>query len=189
MEATRKRLVLIGIKKDHFGENLSKVQYHFSNVYKVNELKYCEQLLEGLNEENWDIAHIREDISDFITIYAGRKLTLRKIQRFWLKNPKLKRWPVNDRKFSTAPGVYRNLNKDYPATARKANRQFNSQGLQMSPRELARIQGVPDKFRIYMDPNRKIFSINKGRTTVTKTPPYEIARWFYKQLKKVQPWI
>jgi len=188
-QATRKRLVLIGIKKDHFGENLSKVQYHFSNVYKVNELKYCEQLLEGLNEENWDIAHIREDISDFITIYAGRKLTLRKIQRFWLKNPKLKRWPVNDRKFSTAPGVYRNLNKDYPATARKANRQFNSQGLQMSPRELARIQGVPDKFQIYMDPNRKIFSINKGRTTVTKTPPYEIARWFYKQLKKVQPWI
>ena len=59
----------------------------------------------------------------------------------------------------------------------------------MSPRELAIIQGIPKKFKIYMDLNRKTFCINKGRTTVTKTPPMEISRWFYKQLKKVQPWI
>lgn len=188
-QKTRKRLVLIGLKKEHFGENLSKAQYHFSKIYKVNKLKTCKELSKGLKKEDFEFGHVREDISDLITIYAGKKLTLRKIQKFWLKNPNLKRWPVDDRKFTTAPGVYRNLDNDNPAVARKANRQFNQKGLQLTPRELARIQGVPDKFKIYMDPDRKTFSINKGRTTVTKTPPYEIARWFYKQLKKVEPWI
>jgi len=188
-QKTRKRLVLIGLKKSHFGENLSKAQYHFSKVYKVNELKTCKQLSKGLKKEDLEFGHIREDISDLITIYSGKKLTLRKIQRFWLKNPNLKRWPVDDRNFTTAPGVYRNLAHDTPSVARKANRQFNQKGLQLTPRELARIQGVPDKFKIYMDPDRKTFTINKGRTTVTKTPPYEIGKWFYKQLKKVEPWI
>jgi len=188
-QKNRKRLVLIGLKKEHFGKHLLKAQYHFSNVYKVNELKTCKELTKGLKHEDIDIGNIREPISDFITIYSGKKLTLKQIQKFWLENPDLKRWPVNDRKFTTAPGVYRNLANDFPAVARKANRQYNHKGLQLTPRELARIQGVPDKFKLYMDPNRETFSINKGRTTITKTPPYEIARWFYKQLKKVQPWI
>ncbi len=188
-QKTRKRLVLIGIKKDHFKENLAKVQYHFNNVYKVNEIKTCGELRGGLDEEDWEFGHVRENISDLITIYSGKKLTLRKIQEFWLDNPNLKRWPVYDRKFTTAPGVYKNLDNDYPAVARKANRQYNQEGLQITPRELARIQGVPDKFKIWMDPSNKTLSINKGRTTVTKTPPYEIAKWFYKQLKKVRQWI
>jgi asparagine synthase (glutamine-hydrolysing) len=46
------------------------------------------------------------------------------------------------------PGVYRNLANEYPLTARKQNRQFNSLGYIMSPRELARIQGLPDDFKI-----------------------------------------
>lgn len=188
-QKTRVRLLIIGIRKDHFGNELSKVLDHFSYVYKVKELKTCDELLEGLNEENYEIGHIREDITDVITMYAGFKISLKKAQQYWLDNPKLKRWQVNNKKFTTAPGVYRNLGNDYPAVARKANRQFNPQGLQMSPRELARIQGIPDKFALYIDPDKKLFSINKGRTTVTKTPPYEIGRWFYKQLLKTQPWI
>ena len=189
-QKTRKRLILIGLKKESFGENLSKAQYHFSNIYRVKELKTCRQLLEGLDEEDWDSGHVREDISDLITIYSGKKLTLRKIQKFWLENPETKRWPVEDRNFTTAPGVYRNPDNATPSVARKANRQFNGDGLQMSPRELARIQGVPDKFKLYMDDNRKGFCINKGRTTVTKTPPMEISRWFYKQLLKAEKlWI
>ena len=188
-QKTRKRLLVIGLKKDHFKSHLAEVRDHFLNVYKINELKTCETLSNGLNEEDWEIGHVREDIDDVITMYSGYKISLRKAQQFWLENPTLKRWPVYDRKFSTAPGVYRNLSNGYPAVARKANRQFNPSGLQMSPRELGRIQGVPDTFKLLLDPNRKTFTINKARTTVTKTPPYEIARWFYKQLKKVQPWI
>lgn len=184
-QKTRERLILIGLNKTYFGENLKNVQYHFSKVYKLNELKVCKDLLANLPEDG----NFREDITDVITMYSGFKISLKEAQKFWLENPTLKRWPVNDKKFTTAPGVYRNLDNDYPAVARKANRQFNAQGLQMSPRELARIQGVPDTFKIYTDPNRKTFTINKGRTTVTKTPPYEIARWFYRQLLKVKPWI
>jgi len=189
-QKTRIRLVIIGLRKEIFGNNLSKVQYQFFNVYKINKLKTCKELLIGLREgEILEIGHIREDISDIITMYAGFRITLRKIQEYWLNNPEQKRWQVNNKKFTTAPGVYRNLDKGYPAVARKANRQFNDQGLQMSPRELARIQGIPDTFKIWMDKDKKGFCINKGRTTVTKTPPYEIGRWFYKQLKKSEKWI
>jgi len=189
-QKTRIRLVIIGIRKDCFKGYFEEVQYHFSNVYKIKELKTCAELTNSLTDEEIPIlGHIREDINDVITMYSGFKISLKEVQKFWLKHPKLKRWPVNDRKFTTAPGVYRNLANDYPAVARKANRQFNPQGLQMSPRELALIQGVPDRFKIFMDNGRKVFSINKGRTTVTKSPPYEVGRWFYKQLKKVQEYV
>lgn len=184
-QRNRVRSLIWGMKKSHFGEELTKLRYHFANVYKLNELKTCETLLTGLPANG----HFREDIDEVITMYSGFKISLREAQQFWLENPNLKRWPVNDRKFTTAPGVYRNLDNDYPAVARKANRQFNNQGLQMSPRELARIQGIPDTFKIYDSHDRKGFAINKGRTTVTKTPPYEIGRWFYKQLLKLKPWI
>lgn len=183
-QKNRKRLVLIGLSKSYFKENLLVVRDYFSLVYKVNPIKNCGELLEGVENFNEEQGHVRENLSDIITLYSGYKSSLRDIQRFWNDNPKLRRWPVSDRKFSTAPGVYRNLKSDLPATARKANRQFNSDGLQMSPRELARIQGVPDKFKIHIDRNELIYWINKGRTTVTKTPPYEIGKWFYNQLKK-----
>ena len=188
-QKTRKRLLIIGLKKDHFKADIFQARDHFLNIYKVKEIKTCETLSIGLDEEDWDTGHIREDIDDIITMYSGYKISLREAQQFWLQNSKLKRWPVNDRKFTTAPGVYRNLADGYPAVARKANRQFNPQGLQMSPRELARIQNIPDTFKIYMDHNRKTFSINKGRTTVSKSPPYDIGRWFYKQLLKVKEYI
>jgi site-specific DNA-cytosine methylase len=184
-QKTRKRLLIIGIHKAHFRDHLNTVRDHFLDVYKVNKIKTCRTLLHNLPENG----HIRESIDDVITMYSGFKISLREVQQFWLDNPTLKRWPAHERNFTTAPAVYRNLANDYPAVARKANRQFNSQGLQMSPRELARIQGLPDTFKIYTDNNRKTFSINKGRTTVTKTPPYEISRWFYKQLLKIKPWM
>ena len=186
-QKTRVRLVIIGLKLSSFGKNISQARDYFTNVYKINELKTSGELLKGLIKEDISIGHVRENINDIITLYAGFKTSLYDIKKFWRANPDLKRWPVYDRKFTTAPGVYRNLYDDYPATARKANRQFNHRGLQMSPRELASIQGVPRKFGIFMDSSELTYWINKGRTTVTKTPPYEIGKWFYKQLKKVQP--
>jgi len=185
-QRNRKRLVLIGLHRPSFGKNLAEARDHFTNVYKINKTKNCEELLSGLESLSGENGHIRESITDVITLYAGYKDSLHNIQKFWELHPHLKRWPVSDRNFTTAPGVYRNLAHDLPATARKANRQFNHEGLQMSPRELARIQGVPDKFKIYTDTDELTYWINKGRTTVTKTPPYEIGKWFYKQLKEVR---
>ena len=138
-----------------------------------------------MDNENLSLGHIREDINSEITLYAGFKIKLSEVQKFWINNPTLKRYKVHDKKFTTAPGVYRNLKKGPPATARKANRQFNPEGLQMSPRELARIQGVPDDFVIYFENSNIGYWINKGRATVTKTPPWEIGEWFKNQITKI----
>lgn len=184
-QKNRVRLVIIGYRKDLNKQIKNKIQYHFSNIYKVSSIKTCEELIEGLEEENYDLCNVREDINSIITLYAGFKISLKDIRDYWLRYPDLKRYLVRDRRFTTAPGVYRNLSSDYPATARKANRQFNHYGLQLTPRELARIQGVPDSFNIHFDINNKQYWINKGRVSVTKTPPYEIGLWFYTQLKKI----
>lgn len=183
---SRVRTIIIGINKYKVGKSLEKAQYHFNHIYKVNEIRDCSGLLKGLSDEDINIGHIREDINSEITIYAGKKITLKKAQRYWKIFKNHKHWVVKNRNFKTAPGVYRNLNHEAPLVARKANRQFNHEGLQMTPRELARIQGIPDKFQIYMEPEKIGYFINKGRTTVTKTPPYEIGKWFYKQLKKIK---
>jgi site-specific DNA-cytosine methylase len=184
-QITRVRLILIGIKKPSFKGNINDIQYHFNSIYKVKSIKNSGELRGNLGtEEIPEIGHVREDLDTMITMYSGYKLSLREAQEVWLKSNNT-RWSVTDRKFTTAPGVYRNLDEKYPMVARKANRQFNQLGLQLTPRELARIQGIPDRFKLYFDPNRKNFCINKGRATVTKTPPYEISKWFYKQLKKI----
>lgn len=183
-QTTRIRLVLIGVKVN----NSNNIQYQFNNVYKVNQLKTTRELLAGLEEEKPQLGHVREPLDSIITLYAGFKISLEDVQRSWLENPESSRWQVRGRKFTTAPGVYRNLPDKYPSTARKANRQFNPSGLQMSPRELARIQGIPDEFIIYMNNDNQQYWINKGRASVTKCPPYEIGKWFYEQVKKSNQW-
>jgi site-specific DNA-cytosine methylase len=184
-QKSRIRLVMVGIRTDIAKLNDNKLQYHFTEIYKINKLKTTGELLKGLEDEDISLGHVREDIDSIITLYAGFKIPLKDVQRIWQENPGLSRWVVKDRKFSTAPGVYRNPKDKYPSTARKANRQFNPRGLQMSPRELARIQGVPDNFKIIIKEDDIQYWINKGRATVTKTPPYEIGQWFFKQLTSI----
>jgi len=184
-QKSRIRLVMVGIRTDIAKLNDNKLQYHFTEIYKINKLKTTGELLKGLENEEINLGHVREDINSVITLYAGFKIPLKDVQRIWQENPGLSRWVVKDRKFSTAPGVYRNPEDKYPSTARKANRQFNPRGLQMSPRELARIQGVPDDFKIIIKEEDIQYWINKGRATVTKTPPYEIGQWFFKQLTSI----
>jgi len=178
-QSTRIRLVIIGIRSDL----CDKLQYQFNKVYKVNQLKTTKELLAGLDKEDFKLGHVRESLDEIITLYAGFKISLRNAQKVWVENPELSRWQVTGRKFTTAPGVYRNLPDKYPSTARKANRQFNPSGLQMSPRELARIQGVPDDFIIFMDKGNLQYWINKGRASVAKCPPYEIGKWFFEVIK------
>jgi len=182
---SRIRLIIIGYNKDNERELNIKAQYHFNSVYKVNDIVNCETLLKGLGFEDLIFGHVRENINSIITMYAGFKISLKEAQKIWL-NGNETRWNVKGKKFTTAPGVYRNLDKKAPMVARKANRQFNQVGLQMTPRELARIQGVPDRFKIYMESENIGYWINKGRTTVTKTPPMEIPKWFYKQVKNLE---
>jgi site-specific DNA-cytosine methylase len=182
-QINRKRLVLIGIRKD-----LPKfIRGVFRNVFKMNTLKTSEELMKLVDTDN---GNIRENLKDVITLYAGYKDVIDNIRIEWItKRKNENRWKVTDRKFTTAPGVYKNRSFDYPATVRPTNRQFDHNGLMMSPRQLAVIQGIPSTFILYHDTNNLKYCINKGRVTVTKTPPYEIGIWFKKQLKKVKKWM
>jgi site-specific DNA-cytosine methylase len=178
-QLSRVRLVVVGIRRDIATKELRK---GLKTLFRVRSLKYSGVLISNLGDST---GQETEDPGESITLYAGYKDLISNITQEW--NTRLvgkKRWTVEGRNFTTAPGVYRNVEFDYPATARKANRQFNHKGLMMSPRELARIQGVPNRFIIYMEKSRLNFWINKGRTTLTKTPPMEISRWFKLQLCK-----
>lgn len=178
-QLSRVRLVVVGIRRDIVTKELKRA---LSKPYKVRSIKYAGVLVSNLGNST---GQDTEDIESTITLYAGYKDKISNIAREWETRLKgKKRWTVEGRKFSTAPGVYRNVEFDYPATARKANRQFNHKGGMMSPRELAKIQGVPNNFIIYSEKARLNFWINKGRTSITKTPPMEIPRWLKLQLCK-----
>lgn len=187
-QKSRKRLVIVGIRWDL----PKKVDKYFKLPKLKAPLKTCEELYGDISqndEENIAFGHAREQSSSIITIHARRKLEIDKIRLEWTTNLKgKKRWEVDPKlgfKFSTAPGVYRNLANDYPATARKANRQFDHNGNMLSPRQLARIMGVPDDFKIYM-PVPYLYWINKGRVIVTKGAVYELGTWFKHKLIKSQ---
>lgn len=189
----RKRLVIIGIRKD--------ISMDYEKIFRLpnlgQDIKTCWELygdLEDMFPPSGNVTtlwkaiiaagNVRESIFDVITVFSKFKCTVGECQSYWLKNKKFKRWVVEGRKFSNAPGVYRNRKNDYPATARKANRQFDHNGLMLTPRQLARVQGVPDEFKIHIDEDRLNYWINKGRAAVTKTPPMDISKWFFKKINK-----
>lgn len=192
-QITRKRLVIVGVKKKFRPErNFDFWEDVFSIPRAFYHPKGCDKLYGDLPKAmDSSIGHVRELPGQMVTMYSGFKCTVGQATTHWqtqLVNKK--RWEVTDRKFSTAPGVYRNLATDYPATARKANRQFDHHGLMLTPRQLARIQGVPDSFKIYYEEGDHQYWINKGRALVTKTPPMEISDWFLyclDNLEKLKP--
>lgn len=195
-QKSRKRLIIIGINSEKVGprirtsRNFKLPKQELLHLYTVKEL---ESSLGSLNDaQNEQLCNIREDNNTIITMFGGFKISLKDAQKRW--NTELKgkrRWPTGEQKMVNAPGVYRNLPDSYPLTVRKGNREFNSKGLMMSPRERARIMGIPDSFHIWYDPDKKTQCINKGRITVTKTIPVEVITWYKKCLieilKKQQP--
>lgn len=190
-QTTRKRYVAVGIRRNLDKKVFNKLNLIWGHIKSYNTLKTSGELINGLDgpENIPELGHFREGLDDMVTIYAGRKITLKEAKEYWDNDPKAKRFKAIDRKYDTAPGVYRNLSDEYPAVARKADRQFNHNGYQMSPRELARIQGIPDEFKLYFPKNpsdREIkYWINKGRTTATKCPPYEFGLWVKDRLSRM----
>lgn len=187
-QVTRKRLVLIGIRKDldvtGIKSVIDEVTRDFNNVY----LKTSEELIKGLENQDEDLCNVREPHDYYIPLYyrGKRRITTLEAKRIWNGEFKGKsRWEVDMARMKCQPGVYLNKAGDYPKTARKQNRQFNHFGEMLTPRELARIQGVPDNFKLWYTPDKSLYCINKARTTVTKTPPYEIANWFCKIINEL----
>jgi site-specific DNA-cytosine methylase len=181
-QINRHRLVIIGIRE----EITTKVDKYFRLPDYRDHCKTCKELYGDLDVTiSLAMGHVREKLTDLCTIHAGRKLTIAEIAQIWQGEYKgEKRWKVEGRKFSTAPGVYRNTKLSYPATARKANRQFDHNGLMLTPRQLARIQGVPDDFILHIGQDKPNYWINKARAAVTKTPPMEISGWFRYKIDK-----
>jgi site-specific DNA-cytosine methylase len=176
-QVSRVRLVVVGVNR-----RLASDYDEQFTLPKQPKLKTCKELLKGLRDEDPCICNIRESLSTRICLYyrKQRNITAAEAQELWLTEFRNeKRWPVNMPRMKNQPGVYRNFAEDHPLTVRKQNRQFNHRGLMLTPREIARIQGVPDDFYLWYEADKHQFCINKARTTCAKTPPYEIGQWFY----------
>lgn len=180
-QVDRKRLIIIGIKKS-MGEYPISV---FNEPIKKQLLMTTRVLMSNLIPNDIMSGNVREPMDKVFNVCARLKMSVGDIQKVWLSNNDMKRWEVVGERFTTAPGVYRNLNNEFPKTARKSERQFNPDGLPMSPRELARIQGIPDSFKIFIDRDNLQYSINKARVTVTKCPPYNFSSWVKRCLLKI----
>lgn len=180
-QKNRKRLIIVGIRKD-LPEKLDK----FFKLPRYKEPKTCKELYGDLSKViDAEFGQIREKLSESVSIHARRRITFGEIRNEWMNRLYgKKRWSVENESFSSAPGVYRNLKGSFPATVRKFNRQFDHNGLTLTPRQVARIQGVPDTFKIYINPNKLNHSINKARAVLTKSPPYEISEWFKGRLQR-----
>lgn len=188
-QITRERLVIVGVRKDQ-----PKKIDRFIKLPNIDRssLKKAGELIRGLDELDPSVCHVREPDDKMICLHldSESRITVAKAREMWTTRYKLERkWPVNKERMKNQPGVYRNFANDYPMTVRKQNRQFNHRGYMLSPREMARIQNIPDSFKLWYDPTQHLFCINKGRTTVTKSPPYDIGLWFYDVLRKIENYV
>lgn len=181
-QINRKRLIIIGIRRDLPFKKLKK----YFRLPNIPYVKTCKEIYGDLPLVDKELCHTREPITEIISIHARCRMSLFDIAQTWNQRLKgKKRWETEPGfKFSTAPGVYRNLDSSFPATARKANRQFDNMGLTLTPRQLARVQGVPDSFKLYYDDTKPKYCINKARCVITKTPPMNISYWFKRKLEK-----
>ena len=174
---SRVRLVVVGIRKDiPFDRELISLpdltNYHYKNV---------NELFEDLGKMNGIHCHVRESDDYTIPLYVDgkRKITVKEAREIWRTRFKdHNRWEVEDEKMKNQPGVYRIFGDGYPLTVRKQNRQFGPDGNMLTPREIARIQGIPDSFKLWYNPSQSLYCINKARVTCAKTPCYEIGVWF-----------
>lgn len=182
-QLSRKRLVVIGIRKKY---DISALKYFRLPKVNKDKLKFSQDFEMG-NHDN-ETCHVREFLDKTCNLYWGihRQITYQRALELWNTEFEGKgRWHVGG-KMNNQPGVSRNLRDNYPLTVRKQNRQFGTKGLVLSPREMANIQGLPKKFHLVYHLGQSIYWINKGRLTVTKTMPYEIGRWFAKNILKLQ---
>ena len=184
-QVSRKRLMIIGIRKD--SKKFSKL---FDEVFQVNTLKVSRKLLEVAqfngNEANW-----MPPLDKTLAMYDYRKLpekkvlTVKKIHKLWSKDfNDEKKWPIKTAKMSTLPGVYRLEADRPPLTLRPADRQFRPDGWPLGIQDFKNIMGFPKEYELYMDHERYLYWLNKARYTLAKGACYEAGLWFKRCLEK-----
>jgi len=183
-QVNRKRLIIVGINKKYKFNKLKK----YFNITTDHKLSSSYELIGDLGvEENFALGHVRELDDWRLPMYVGkqRNISVKEARGLWMQYD-TRKWPVSNSNMKNQPGVYRNLDTDYPMTVRKQSRQFREDGYLLTPREMARIQGIPDTFKLHFEEERRLYYINKMRVSVTKCPPYEIGEWFNKCLTKIK---
>lgn len=185
-QKTRKRLVVIGLDRSLPAE----VFMTFSEVKRFNQPQRIKDLLADLKEDNQKIGNIRESV-DYKIKMGNKAYRMGDITETWNKKLKGKKyWPLDFKGDPNKyiPGVYRLLSDNYPQTVRQDPRQFRPDGLPLSPRELARIQGIPDRFKLFIPEKpthgkKPSYYVNRARITVAKGAPYELGLWIKHCLK------
>ena len=183
-QLSRKRLILIGIKKSVS----SKYKKHLEVIFRVNTIKSTRELLEY--SRSYTILNYAEPNNKIVPMYDYRakekgNLSLLEIQKLWTTDFKDDfKWPIKSAKMGTLPGVYRNNPDRNPMTVRPSSRQFNPDGSVMGVRDHLVIQGFPKRFKIYVDESNLGYCINKARIAITKGPSYEIGLWFKRCLRR-----
>lgn len=178
-QVSRVRLVIVGTRNDV----ASGILLPFPQ--DILQPKPSEAFEMG-SKEIEKLAHVREPLSKLTNLYLGerRQITYQEAQERW--NGELSgssRWSVGG-KMKNQPGVSKNLKGIAPLTVRKQNRQFGTEGLVLSPREMSNIQGVPLEFKLHYSNSNSIYWINKCRLAVTKSACYEMGLYFMRELRK-----
>lgn len=179
-QVSRKRLIIIGIKK-----SCKNYLNTFNEVFQVNNPKNSRSVLETPFGSNFMIP-----LNKTLAMYDYRKLpkkinlTVEEIQKLWTGDfSKEKKWPIKTARMSTLPGVYRLEENKPPLTLRPADRQFRPDGWPLGILDFKNIQGFPKRYKIFMDEENYLYWLNKARYTIAKGAVYEMGIWFKKCLK------
>jgi site-specific DNA-cytosine methylase len=182
-QVSRKRLVIIGVKKDT--SRVSKKQ--FIRVFKVNTPKLTRDCLKPAYFKSKNDNYM-PPLNKVLAMYDYRKLpekknlTVGQIHELWNKDFKdEKKWPIKTAKMSTLPGVYRLEANKYPLTVRPADRQFRPDGFPLGIQDFKTLMGFPEEYKIYMDKSSDksyLYWLNKARYTLCKGSVYEVGLWF-----------
>ena len=187
----RKRLVIVGIREDQIIHARAFKLPKQENI-QLKDCKALEKLLAAQLKQysKEELFHLREPDNTVMHMERNwKRLNLKEIRDEWNKpeNQNKKSWDAKTHgkgRMKTLPGVYRNRLTDLPRAVLRNNRQFDPYGNIMSPRQLANIQGVDTEFKLYYDPTKLNYCLNKARVTIAKSPPMDIGKWFYRKIKK-----
>lgn len=179
-QASRKRLLIIGVKKGSSKFN----KENFQRIFQINTPKVTRNLLEApfYDGNNWNYMPPKNKI---LAMYDYRKLpekinlTVKRIHYLWTHDFQCeKKWPIKTAKMSTLPGVYRLESDRPPLTVRPADRQFRPDGWPLGINDIRNIMGFPNTFRIFFDESNPIYWLNKARNVLAKGAVYETGIWF-----------
>ena len=179
-QASRKRLLIIGVKKGSSKFN----KENFKRIFQVNTPKVTRNLLEAAYFEGNNTNYMPPK-SKVLAMYDYRKLpekinlTVKRIHYLWTHDFRSeKKWPIKTAKMYTLPGVYRLESDRYPLTVRPADRQFRPDGWPLGISDFRNIMGFPEDFKIYYDSEDPIYWMNKARNVLAKGACYCVGVWF-----------